>query len=96
MSLPIGTSSGLGRCLVQSILRRGDYAIATVRRKGSLDDFVATDEQRARLAIILLDVTESEEAISKVIDEAWALWGRIDILVNNAGHGVKALLEEGG
>lgn len=81
---------------MQSILRRGDYAIATVRRKGSLDDFVATDEQRARLAIILLDVTESEEAISKVIDEAWALWGRIDILVNNAGHGVKALLEEGG
>ena len=86
MSLPIGTSSGLGRCLVQSILRRGDYAIATVRRKGSLDDLVPTDEQRTRLVIILLDVTESEEAISKVIDKAWALWGRIDILVNNAGE----------
>ena len=96
MSLCIGTSSGLGRCLVRSILRRGDYAIATVRREGSLDDLAVTDEQRARLAVIFLDVTASEQDIRKVVDDAWAVWGRIDVLVNNAGHSAKALMEEGG
>ena len=97
MSLRTGTSSGLGRCLVQSILRRGDYAIATVRRrKGSLDDLAVTDEQRERLSVIFLDVTNSEQDIRKVVDDAWAVRGRIDVLVNNAGHSAKALMEEGG
>ncbi|TFY67217.1 hypothetical protein EVJ58_g1766 [Rhodofomes roseus] len=44
----------------------------------------------------MLDVTDSEENIGKVVDEAWAVWGRIDVLVNNAGRGSNAVLEEGG
>ncbi|KAH9838030.1 NAD-P-binding protein [Rhodofomes roseus] len=50
----------------------------------------------ARLRVIMLDVTDSEENIGKVVDEAWAVWGRIDVLVNNAGRGSNAVLEEGG
>ena len=86
----------MGKCLVQSILLRGDYVIATVRKKGCSDDFAITNEQRDRLRVVVLDVTESEESIGKVIHDAGIVWGRIDVLVNNAGYSAKALMEEGG
>ncbi|KAH9923887.1 uncharacterized protein B0H18DRAFT_451691 [Fomitopsis serialis] len=95
--LVTGTSSGLGKCLVTSVLSRGDCVVATVRKPSSLDDLALTEEQKGRLRVLILDITDSEENIRKLIGEAWVVWGRVDILVNNAGRAsTKALMEEGG
>ncbi|KAH9929275.1 uncharacterized protein B0H18DRAFT_1117616 [Fomitopsis serialis] len=88
-----GTSSGLGECLVQSVLAREDYFIATVRQ---VEKFKLTDVDRTRLHVLRLDVTDFEENISKAVSEGVAKWGRIDVLVNNAGIIPKCLSEEGG
>ncbi|KAH9840906.1 uncharacterized protein C8Q71DRAFT_742204 [Rhodofomes roseus] len=88
-----GTSSGLGECLVRSVLSRGDCVIATVRQ---LEKFKLKDVDHTRLHVLELDVTDTEENIARVVSEGTAKWGRIDILVNNAGIIPKALTEEGG
>lgn len=38
----------------------------------------------------------STAEITKSVDEAIKIWGRIDVLVNNAGSVLPAMLEEGG
>ena len=95
MYLPqfIGTSTGFGRCLVASVLARGDLVIATVRQ---LEDFSAVSVDSSRLRVIVLDVKDSEEKIHQKLDAAWDFWGRIDVLVNNAGYVSKCLIEEAG
>ncbi|KDQ52234.1 hypothetical protein JAAARDRAFT_485595 [Jaapia argillacea MUCL 33604] len=87
-----GTSTGFGRCLVSSVLSRGDYVVASARSLESIQDFPKSDSLR----LLQLDVNDGFDAIGLKVDEAVAFWGRIDVLVNNAGTGMKALLEEGG
>ena len=91
-----GTSSGLGKCLVTSVLNRGDCVIATVRNHPTASAIPEASEHRHRFHAMTLDITDSEENIRKVVSEACQVWGRIDILVNNAGRAAHSLLEEGG
>ncbi|KZT05044.1 NAD-P-binding protein [Laetiporus sulphureus 93-53] len=88
-----GTSSGLGRYLIDSVLARGDRAIATVRH---LENFTYPNADKCRLHVIELDVTEDEDNIKKKVSDSLAVWGRIDVLVNNAGYVSKSFVEEGG
>ncbi|KAF8626031.1 hypothetical protein AX15_005121 [Amanita polypyramis BW_CC] len=87
-----GTSSGFGRCLVHSVLERGDLVIATARSLEKVQDFPSSD----RLRVLHLDVDHSRDVIQARIDEAVKFWGRIDVLVNNAGSVIRGLFEEGG
>jgi len=93
-----GTSSGFGRRLVLSALRRGDRVIATARSLEKLEDLIASCDPTVRdnLRILQLDVTEGEAALKIKADKAAAMWGQIDVLVNNAGIGIPSLVEEGG
>lgn len=111
-----GSSSGFGRYLVEHILSRsspneessGDLVIATSRPRSlhTLDHLLdpSQNPHHARLRLIPLDVTDSEDSIRAAIDSAVhtafedgrPAWGRIDVLVNNAGFGPAATLEEGG
>jgi NAD(P)-dependent dehydrogenase (short-subunit alcohol dehydrogenase family) len=79
-----GTSTGLGRALVEAAAAAGDVVVATARRPQALDDLVARYPDRIRAT--RLDVTD-RAAIYPLVTEVLARFGRIDVLVNNAGHG---------
>ncbi|SJL09004.1 related to ketoreductases [Armillaria ostoyae] len=90
-----GTTSGLGRRLVTSVLARGDRVIATAR---SLEKLQALHPSRTseNLHLVQLDVTTGFDGVKTVIDDAVSKWGKIDVLVNNAGAGYLGLVEESG
>ncbi|KAJ7040672.1 hypothetical protein C8F04DRAFT_995408 [Mycena alexandri] len=87
-----GTSSGFGKCLVNSVLARGDRVIATARNLSKIEHLHKSNNIRC----LELDITSGEGAIKSVIAKALEFWGRIDVLVNNAAYGAKGLLEECG
>lgn len=85
------TSSGFGRELTERLLRRGDRVVATVRRPETLQDLITPYGNQ--LCVMTLDVTDGE-AVTRVVDEAFATAGTIDVFVNNAGYGLFAAVEE--
>jgi NAD(P)-dependent dehydrogenase (short-subunit alcohol dehydrogenase family) len=79
-----GTSTGLGRALVDAVAASGDQVVATARRPQDLDGLVARHPEQVRAT--RLDVTQ-RAAIGPLVTEVLARYGRIDVLVNNAGRG---------
>lgn len=86
-----GTSSGIGRQLVQQLLARGDRVAATLRKPGALDDLKA--QHGEALWIGHVDITDTA-ALRATVDAAFAAMGRIDVVVSNAGYGAIGALEE--
>ncbi len=86
-----GTSSGFGRQLAEQLLTRGDRVFATLRKVGALGDLQAAHGDRLRVAT--LDVTDTG-AVRRVVDDAFAGFGRIDVVVSNAGYGLFGAAEE--
>ena len=86
-----GTASGFGRHLTEQVLARGDRVFATLRKRGAIDDLRGKHDDRLRVA--LLDVTDTA-AVHRVVDEAFAAFGRIDVIVSNAGYGLLGAAEE--
>ncbi len=85
-----GTSSGLGRELVDQLLARGDRVTATVRAPDALAD--AKSRHGGRLTVATLDVTDTAN-VRRVVDEVFAA-GRVDVVVSNAGYGLFGAAEE--
>ncbi|KAJ6606389.1 hypothetical protein DFH09DRAFT_1241948 [Mycena vulgaris] len=86
-------SSGFGRCLITSILGRGDRVIATSRSLDALKPLEGTSDD---LRLLQLDVTDGPEVITGKMAEAVAIFGSLDVVVNNAGANFLGILEEGG
>lgn len=86
-----GTSSGLGRCIAEEAIARGDRLVATAREPRSLADLVALAPDRVHA--VRLDVTKSDEIRSSVAS-ALERFGAVDVLVNNAGFSVVGAVEE--
>lgn len=86
-----GINRGLGRCLAEALLERGDRVAGTARKLAELDDLKAQFGERLWTAA--LDLTNSE-AIPSVVDRAFADLGRIDVVVNNAGSSLVGAVEE--
>ncbi|VVE12778.1 short-chain dehydrogenase/reductase [Pandoraea pneumonica] len=82
-----GAARGLGRSIVEAVLKQGGKVLATARGDAQLAalqaHFHAYGEQ---LATFPLDVTDSAQA-SRAVAEAVRRFGRLDVLVNNAGYG---------
>lgn len=86
-----GVNSGFGRLMTEKLLERGDRVAGTARKPEQMDDL--KPEYRDRLWVERLDLTDIA-AIRKVVDAAFARFGRIDVVVNNAGYGLFGAAEE--
>ena len=86
-----GASQGLGRSLVEALLKRGERVAATARRPDSLRELAAAHPDTLWLAP--LDVT-SPDQISAAVAGAIDRFGRVAVLVNNAGYGLRGAAEE--
>jgi NAD(P)-dependent dehydrogenase (short-subunit alcohol dehydrogenase family) len=86
-----GTSSGIGRVLVQKLLEAGYFVTATARNRSKIEDF--EKNYPSQCLSIEADVTMSE-ANQRVVNETLKRFGKIDVLVNNAGYGLAGVLEE--
>lgn len=83
-----GISRGLGLALAQAALARGDTVIGTVR--GAHPQL---EQGAGTLHILTLDMTDPA-AIAPIVEQAFALTGRIDVIVNNAGYGLLGAIEQ--
>lgn len=88
--LVTGASSGLGACLVQEIIARGDDVFGVVR--------TAKDAERLRFLgeharAITADITNFAQ-VNQAIDTIETTYGAIDVIVNNAGYGLMGAVEE--
>ncbi|KAL9065955.1 MAG: hypothetical protein Q9161_007870 [Pseudevernia consocians] len=85
-----GTSTGFGANLVQEVLDRGDFAVATARKPDALS-FKGTSSKN--YLAVKLDVTDSDN-IQSAFAAAVDKFGRVDVVVNNAGYGLAGPFEE--
>lgn len=89
IALVTGGSSGIGFAIARKLVSQDMQVIITGRRKGALDEAVATLGERA--TGIVADVT-SLNGLDSLFGQIKATFGRIDTLVANAGGGVHAPL----
>ena len=86
--LVTGCSTGIGRAVVEDLLRQGHTVWATARRPETLADLAA---QGAHVAP--LDVTD-EASMAAAVAQVEATHGAVGTLVNNAGYGEYGAVEE--
>jgi NAD(P)-dependent dehydrogenase (short-subunit alcohol dehydrogenase family) len=86
-----GASRGLGRAITEATLAAGHRVVAGVRSPEALQDLATREPDR--LAVIALDVTDTEQAQAAVAT-AVQRFGRLDVLVNNAGYANIAPIED--
>ncbi len=79
-----GASSGFGRSMVEYVLRKGDIAVATLRKPEVLTD-LKTKYPSTHLLVLRLDVTIPQE-ITDAFEKTREVFGRIDVVFNNAGY----------
>ncbi|TRZ60974.1 SDR family oxidoreductase [Pseudomonas alloputida] len=86
-----GISSGFGRELSEQLLARGDRVLGTVRDTAKVVDL--NTRYPETLSVEQLDVTDVP-AVRRVVEGAFARFGRIDVLISNAGYGLFGAAEE--
>lgn len=89
--LVTGSSSGLGRAIVEAAVGAGDVVVATARRVAALSDLVAAHPDQVEA--LTFDVTDTAAA-SGLVAGVQSRYGRLDVLVNNAGRGQVGAAEE--
>ena len=86
-----GASSGFGRAVTEHVLRKGDIAVATLRKPEILSDLQGI-YPASRLLVLKLDVTKVDE-IAAAFAQTKEKFGRVDVVFNNAGYSVLAEVE---
>lgn len=86
-----GSSSGLGRALVEAVVARGERVWATARNVATLRGLARSAPDRIEIA--QLDLTRPSQ-VARAVKRAIERLGRIDVLVNNAGYSHEGTIEE--
>ena len=86
-----GVSGGLGRALMEEVLKNGDICFGSVRKKEQLGVVQALHPTNSRA--VLLDVCQHDQ-IYDAIKAVEREFGHLDVLVNNAGFGYFGAMEE--
>jgi len=86
-----GSSRGFGRVWAHAALERGDNVAATARNRESIADL--KEKYGDQVLTLELDVTKSDQ-VMKVVQQAYAHFGRIDVVLNNAGYSLVGTIEE--
>ena len=79
-----GASSGFGRLMTELVLRKGEIAVATLRKPEAIAD-LSLQYGPDRLLVTKLDVTDGQE-IKNAFAGAVEHFGRVDVVFNNAGY----------
>lgn len=83
VALVTGGSSGIGKAVCQSLVKRG-YAVYEFSRR--------EPTEQAEVRHIRCDITD-ENAVKEGVEKVIAECGKIDLLVNNAGFGISGAVE---
>lgn len=86
-----GVSTGIGRCLAEAALERGDTVVGTLRKTEQISAYEALKPGQA--VGLMMDVTQPDQ-VQRAIHTTIERFGQIDVLVNNAGHGLIGAIEE--
>ncbi len=86
VTLVTGASTGIGRATALHFARAGHTVFASMRTPDTSGDALrrAAEEEQLDLALVTLDVDQSE-SVDSAVGDILARTGRIDVLVNNAG-----------
>ncbi len=84
-----GCSSGIGRCVAQSLHTRGYRVFATVRQPADMAEL-----QSQGLESLLLDLNDSDSINTAVDDILTRTHGTLHALFNNAGYGQPGAVED--
>lgn len=89
--LVTGSSRGLGRAVVDEVLKAGHQVVATARNVGTVQDFVDTyGKQVLPYPLDVTDPQQAQDAVAAAVEH----FGRLDVVVNNAGYANVAPIEE--
>jgi NAD(P)-dependent dehydrogenase (short-subunit alcohol dehydrogenase family) len=87
-----GVGSGLGKAFATALLQAGFKVVGTVRKQEAVVEFEQLQPGSAFARI--LDVTDTPEKLSSVVEEVERNVGPVYALINNAGYGHEGTLEE--
>jgi NAD(P)-dependent dehydrogenase (short-subunit alcohol dehydrogenase family) len=84
-----GASSGVGYETARLLAREGAITVAAARRRDKLEWLVGEISGQGGQALAFpTDVTDSAQ-VTRMVESAYNLFGRVDILVNSAGVALK-------
>jgi len=79
-----GASSGIGAATARTLVSEGASVVLGARRVDRLNDLAA--ELGSKVAVVEMDVRDPADA-ARLVEQAYASFGRLDALVANAGIG---------
>lgn len=85
VALVTGGSRGLGKQMSLGLADAGADVVIASRRLESCQALVDDIESRGRKGLAVAAHTGKTEDLDRLIEEAYAHFGRVDILINNAG-----------
>jgi NAD(P)-dependent dehydrogenase (short-subunit alcohol dehydrogenase family) len=89
--LVTGTSTGIGRAIVERLGQQQQLVVATARTLANIADYPA--RLGNQVLCLAQDVNNAADN-QRVVEQTLQTFGRIDVLVNNAGYGLEGATEE--
>lgn len=77
--LVTGSGNGLGRNIIEAVLKTGDIVVATARKTEQLEDLV--NRYKEQILVVELDVTNEEQA-KQVVEKSVQKFGIPPSLLN--------------